>query len=103
METNDSTSTTQSFFVGFSLYIINPSNKEKRIPLMFKVGKKIELSSLPARNVLIKLQVAKITPIAELENKFFLAMLTGPFFINRKKRMETIKQKMKAVNINVFV
>ena len=69
---------------------------------MFIIGKKIALSSFPARNVFKRLHVAKNTPITEHEAKFLFFILLSPFFIKRKNTSETKKQKKKAIKINEF-
>ena len=80
-----------------------PRAEDKRIPPILRTGKKIALSSLPAKKVFKRLQVEKNKPIAAQEHMFFLLIWFGPFFIVRKNRRDTAKQKMKAIKTKVFV
>ena len=70
---------------------------------MFKSGKKIALSNLPARYVFKILQEAKKTPIIEQEIKFLGTILFSPLLSIRKNKSETTKQKVNAKKTNVFV
>ena len=80
-----------------------PKAEDKRMPLILRAGKKIALSSLPAKEVFMRLQVEKNKPIAAQEYTFLLLIWFGPFFIVRKNIRETAKQKLKAIKTKVFV
>ena len=73
------------------------------MPLILRAGKKIALSSLPAKKVFKRLQVEKNKPIEAQENTFLLLIWLGPFFIVRKKESDTAKQKINAIKTKVFV